>query len=547
MPTLDAYPFPTLGHILVETSWGDVPGAESVQVLRVHADGTTHPLRGYVWPDVAAGEYQHLSGGWAAFWDTEAPLDQAFTYSATAVDATGAVIASPTDDLLALDMFTRTTSPGWSSTDNGQPWTQTGGGAAADYFTDGTRGVYRFTAVGSAANRANSLSGLSYTSAEFLVYLKSNVAQTGAGNGNWSIQLRRDGVAGNYYEYRLFLVGGANITANIGRVNLGVSTNLTGFLSVPGVATNDQAVWLRGRLDGYRLRLRAWADATTEPDTWLLDITDTASSIPAPGNFSVNYSIPSSVTTTPPFDMYVDNLVLRSLDAVDNPLTVTAGPYTLASNGNFWLRDPLRPCNDRLVQLCFDPAVPCVPGAGIFFADMQVENYAPNSARFLPTNARLPVALARERRDADSTLVVVTRTFDDRDNVLATAQPGSPLQWAAPPAYGIPDRYMDVGAVSVSRGIPDMTFQPRLIQLPFTTVDRPVGPAQGVCGSRFMDLCDTYATWTLAAASGLAYSTLVTGTPATLGFRTWTTVAATWASWAAVLAAEPTWSQVLVP
>lgn len=547
MPTLDAYVNNALGHILVETTWGDVPQAESVQVRRVHADGTRWPLRTYVWPDAPAGEYQHLSGGWAGFWDTEAPLDQAFTYEADAVDAAGAIIQSPTRDLVAFDTFTRSTINGWGSTENPViPWTQSGLGAAGDYFTNASQGVMRFTASGVASNRGMLLDPVSFTNGEFRVYLKSNVLQTG-GNGNWSVKMRRNAGTNSFYEWRLFLVNGANITGNIGRNLNGASSSLTGFTGVPGVANNAQGVWLYGSIQGYRIRMKAWLDGLTEPSSFMYDFTD-AAGVTGPGDFEILYSIPSSVTTVAPFDMFVDELLVRSFDPVYSPTLVTAGPYTLASNGGFWLRDPLRPCNDRRVELCFDPADPaCVPGQGVFFADMTTETYAANAAKFLPTNAALPIAIARQRREADSALTLVTRTFVDRDNVLETAEPGSPLQWVAPPDYGIPDRYMSVDAVQVSRGVPDMTFEPRMVQLPFSTVTRPVGSSQGVCGQRFMDLCDTYATWDLAAASGLSYATLVTGSPAALGFRTWAAVNATWASWAAVLAAEPLWSNVLVP
>ena len=547
MPTLDAYVYNALGHILVETTWGDVPAAESVQVRRVHADGTRWPLRTYVWPAASAGEYQHLSGGWAAFWDNEAPLDTPFTYEADAVDVNGAIIQSPIANQVALDTFTRSTINGWGSTESPViPWTQSGLGAAGDYFTNASQGVMRFTASGVSSNRGMLLDPVSMTNGEFRVYLKSNVLQIG-GNGNWSVRMRRNAGTNSFYEFRLFLVAGGNITGNIGRNLNGASASITGFTGVPGVATNDQGVWLYGSIQGYRIRMKAWYEGIVEPTAFMYDFTDTTPGVTGPGDFEVLYSIPSSVTTVAPFDMFVDNLLIRSFDPVFSPTVVTAGPYTLASNGGFWLRDPLRPCNDRRVELCFDPAVPCVPGQGVFFADMQAETYAANSAKFLPTKAALPILVSRQRREPDSALTLVTRTFVDRDNVLATANPGSPLQWAAPPAYGIPDRYMGVDAVQVSRGVPDMTFQPRLVQLPFSTVDRPVGSSEGACGLRFMDLCDSYATWDLAAASGLSYATLVTGTPAFLGFRTWATVNATWASWAAVLAAEPTWQQVLVP
>lgn len=238
---------------------------------------------------------------------------------------------------------------------------------------------------------------------------------------------------------------------------------------------------------------------------------------------------------------------MDATDALGAILTsaVVTPSMTINSGGEFFLRDPVRPCNDRRVLLCFDPRVECEPGEGIFFAEMQQEGYAANSTAFLPTNAQLPIPVARQRRAVASTLLLVTRTFEDRDAVLALNDPGSPLLFSVPPGYGIPDRYMTVGDVTVSRGLPDHRFEPRMISMPHQRVARPVGPSQGVCGARFEDLCDVYATWTLAAASGASYASLITGAPAALGWETWAEINTDYVSWAAVLASQGTWANVL--
>jgi hypothetical protein len=525
MPTLDAYVYDALGRVLVETYWGDVSWAESVQVRRVHADGTRWPLRTYVWPDLAAGEYQHLSGGWAAFWDTEAPLDQPFTYEADAVDALGALVVNGSAQLVAYDSFNRpAVASGWGTATSGATWANDTG-TASWFSTNGTQGQHVHAAAGSAV--VSKLSG-SYRDVE--VYVEGSASSV-SGTGELSVFLRYTDIS-NWYR--------AVLNTTTGVLTVGSSNTVTGTLNgavSPSVGTYAFRVQLIGQI----IRAKVWPFPGSEPTAWSLVGAPNAEYPSAAGIALGDFDQSSAKTFT------WDNLMVRDLDVPVTAITATAGPYTLDSNGNFWLRDPLRPCNDRLVSLCFDPAVPCVPGQGIYFAELAAENYAPNATKFLPTNARLPIAIARERRDADSALTLVTRTFADRDAVLDLAQPGEPLQFVAPPAYGLPDRYMSVDAVAVSRGVPDMTFEPRLVQLPYSTVGRPAGPSQGVCGSRFMDLCDTYATWDLAAASGLAYSTLVTGSPAALGFRTWAIVNATWASWAAVLAAEPTWAEVLVP
>lgn len=66
----------------VELYW---PGIRIAQVVRVHADGTTYPVRD--------GEPATVLHAWAG-WDWEAPLDQPVTYQATAIEKTGALCES---------------------------------------------------------------------------------------------------------------------------------------------------------------------------------------------------------------------------------------------------------------------------------------------------------------------------------------------------------------------------------------------------------------------------------------------------------------------
>ena len=543
MPTLDAYPDAVNGRILVVTDWGDVGSATCVQVRRVHADGTRFPLRTYVYPCESIGEYQHLSGGWAGFFDTEAPLDVAFSYEADAYDLFGNPVLNPGDYI--YDQFDRSVASGdWGNPSTGAPpvW-NFNGGIAADYSVAPNRGRISHGSYG--VNRMQLLNNVLWREYE----AQFRYVATGPANGVTEIWLMgtRTGVIQDFTSVRMLVrdtVTTNDVTIQSRQTVAGVpagnaATNIGS--PYPGSVT----VKLRS-LNGV-VASKAWY-GSAEPD-YQNFFTLTGGGITlAPGGFGILSSVTVGTTNPTPLLMDFSEFYARRLDPGSTVRTVTSGPYTLSSGGDFYLRDPVRPCNDRRIGLCFDPADPaCLGGPGIFFAAMSTESYSPNATSFLPTNARRPIPLARERRDADSQLTLVTRTFADRDDVLALNQPGSPLLFTAPPAYGIPDRYMNVGVESVGTGLPDLTFEPRMITLPFGTVDRPVGPSLGVCGSRFMDLCDDYATWDLAAASGLAYSTLVTGDPAELGWRTWATVNATWASWAAVLAAEPTWAEVLVP
>lgn len=210
------------------------------------------------------------------------------------------------------------------------------------------------------------------------------------------------------------------------------------------------------------------------------------------------------------------------------PVTSQSPPLTVDSGGSFFLGDPVRPCNDQQVPLCFtqptgDPS--CVPGNGIFFASMGDEERPANALLDVPTNASLPILMSRQARGISSVLTLVTRTFADRDNLVDLYSPGGPLLLRAPSSpsdYGIPDQYMAVDPLRTVRGLSDHRYPVRINELPYTQVRRPAGPSQGVCGTRVQDICDT---WQELQDDGLTWDDLLKGagspTPPTT-FRRWT-------------------------
>lgn len=228
------------------------------------------------------------------------------------------------------------------------------------------------------------------------------------------------------------------------------------------------------------------------------------------------------------------------------PGPTTTGPLTVASDGDFWLRDPVRPCHDARITLCWDPNPACLPAEGIFLAENGAETYGSVGGSFLPTNSSLPVSINRTRVAAAAGHTMVTRMFSDRDRLLTLLAPGTELMLVGPPDYGIPDRYVNYGDVQVSRALPDHRYQPRLFTMPYTTTARPVGTSQGICGARFADLCDVYPTWNAMASAGLLYGDLLRGAaapPPPTG-RTWLAVENGFANWGAVKAGGRTWSQL---
>lgn len=283
-------------------------------------------------------------------------------------------------------------------------------------------------------------------------------------------------------------------------------------------------------------------------------ITLTATPPPLADGFTIQLSVSTAPATTL---FYLDEFQATQ----QLPLGVTAetSPVTVAGDDRFFLKDPLNPCHDLELSLCISNPRQCEPvEPGVMIQSYgPVESYQPNTVLLEPVNRRHPIPVSRVRRDAASLLTLMSRTCDDRDAVLLINEPGTALFFQAPAQYCISDRYLTVGAVSVERLVPDHRVQVRRITLPHTLVDRPEGPANGVCGARFRDLCDIYLSWGSMTLAGLTYEDLLLGLaspsgpgqPPLSGLRRWNTpppaVLTDFADWADVDDGVRTWTGVL--
>lgn len=213
------------------------------------------------------------------------------------------------------------------------------------------------------------------------------------------------------------------------------------------------------------------------------------------------------------------------------------------SSESVWLKNPLHPCLDVEIGLC-DPAWgDCDEDARVSYVGTFDDTFAPDTVLLGPVNRRRLIPINRIRRDATATLRLLAHDCQAKDAMLATNEPGSPLLFQAPEQYCIPDRYISVGPVDESRFSVDQRQEFRLMKLPYETVDRPEGPADGPCGTRIDDLCDIYTTWGALNIAGLSWTDLMLGAASLNGpgqpappaaTRIWGTVETEFANWLAV-------------
>lgn len=229
-------------------------------------------------------------------------------------------------------------------------------------------------------------------------------------------------------------------------------------------------------------------------------------------------------------------------------LSVTSVTVNIDNNGENHLKDPLHPCNDVRVGTCIDDPVCEDTTPGTFYIGHSADIRNNRSISLLPVNGKRPIVISRQRQDPESVLRLGTQHCDDADAMVAINDPGTPLLWQSLPEYCLEDRYISVGTYEVDRLGVDQRLTVRIHTMPYVVVERPAGPAQGVCGTRFVDLCEEYATWDDMAAAGLTWNDLLLGNAVTPPLvptsRRWIDVETQFTDWLDVETSNTDWAQV---
>lgn len=239
-------------------------------------------------------------------------------------------------------------------------------------------------------------------------------------------------------------------------------------------------------------------------------------------------------------EMYVDDIGVYQTQLLAD-VSECSNVITIFSEDVF-LKNPLDPCLDVTIGLC-NPAMDfdCEEDVRISYLGTSDEEIDANTVLSLPVNRRNPIPTNRMRRSPRAELRLLAHDCTSRDRVFAVNDPGTPLLFQAPPQYCIADRYISVGMITEARISVDQREAFRSLLLPYAVVDRPAGPANGVCGVQMGDLCDIYTTWSSLIEFGeFTYLDLIQGLASydspvySATMRTWGEVELEFVDWAAV-------------
>lgn len=284
---------------------------------------------------------------------------------------------------------------------------------------------------------------------------------------------------------------------------------------------------------------RVEADGTSTPVRVTTAANSTGYEIELSGGQAVLYD------TEAPLDVTLTYTTQSTMDSS----TATSIVDVLPSDG-FWLKDPLRPWADQRVYLSIPQEPDCVPASAIFFVGMDTESRDARSGSFPVNQAELPIWASRVRGSISSSLILASRSFPDRDNLIELNASGNVLLFQGPAAYGIPDRYMGIGPYSISRLSPDHKVPWRTHTMPHVQTGRPAGLAEGVLGVRWADVCDVYATFGDITAANVTTTQVLYGaaslpnSSAVSGFRTYADETAEFATYSVVIAGGCTYQEM---
>ncbi|WP_233436011.1 hypothetical protein [Streptomyces anulatus] len=209
-----------------------------------------------------------------------------------------------------VDTFDRTRSDGWGSSGGGGTWSNANG-VDANYSVGGGFGIISMTAANS-SRHTSVIDDL--TDCDARLSWSLDVMPTG--NASSLALLLGYTSTNNQYRARLSVLTTGTVQLILEREAAG-STTTIGALTTVGTGYTVGDVWhIRAQRVGTTIRCRAWEDGTTEPSTWLHEVTDATLGA---GRIGVR-GLASTGSTAVPFEFRVHDIQLYSGTWPDPPV-----------------------------------------------------------------------------------------------------------------------------------------------------------------------------------------------------------------------------------
>jgi hypothetical protein len=197
------------------------------------------------------------------------------------------------------DTFSRTVVDSWGSADSGQAWSFSGG-AAGDYDVSGTEGTHSVSAVNSSRY---SYIPVSHTDQDVLVHCHTGALATGDAQLMGPVVRFTD--FDNNYTARIQFNTNQTVALVINKRVAAAQSDIAS-ITLPWTHAAGRVFAVRMRIDGSRIRAKAWPIATTtEPRMWYIDTEDT--DLSTGSNVGVRSTLGSGSTNTLPFVFTYDN------------------------------------------------------------------------------------------------------------------------------------------------------------------------------------------------------------------------------------------------
>ncbi|WP_406832167.1 PKD domain-containing protein [Pedococcus sp. KACC 23699] len=196
---------------------------------------------------------------------------------------------------LAKDTFARTLTTGLGAADLGGAWALSGSTSA--FSVNGGWGNLAIAAPGKGL--AAALGSVSSTDTDVQLQVKFNKAPTG---GGYIASVVGRGGTADGYRTKVTVASSGAMTVALVKVVGGVETALTSKILPGATYTAGTSYTVRMQTWGTTptaLRARVWATSATEPITWLVSSTDSATGLQAAGGVGIVTYLSGSATNAP--------------------------------------------------------------------------------------------------------------------------------------------------------------------------------------------------------------------------------------------------------